>query len=240
MKTKQLNNEIEVIVNSLTKEQCNNADFMFNLIVLDESMAQYASEKLKNNKSFALKMVKLHGIHLGLLPYDLRQDKEIVLAAVKENGDALNFAGPSWQNNKEIVSIAIKTSPTAIQYAYPALQDDKELAIKAIEQDSDAFLHISSRLKNDLEVAMLAFKKYNELHDNLLFFNAGPDIKNNIDIAYFAVRINEINANFIGEDLKAQIGNNNALQYLGAILLSRDLDNILESNTLGNAKRRKI
>ena len=68
---------------------------------------------LVKSKSFALKLVAVNGLTLGLFDQSVKADKDVVLAAVRQNGLALGVAGVC---NSEIVMAAIENNLKAVGY----------------------------------------------------------------------------------------------------------------------------
>ncbi|HAR99709.1 MAG: hypothetical protein US57_C0003G0015 [Candidatus Moranbacteria bacterium GW2011_GWC2_37_73] len=85
-----------------------NKKLMLKLIISGTSQAPgLASEKVRNDKGYALEAVKRNGMALGYLPEEMQDDEDVVMAAVTTRGLALREASPRLQNNREIVAAAI-------------------------------------------------------------------------------------------------------------------------------------
>ena len=65
----------------------------------DEWALQYASEDLRNDRMFVMKIVQKDGRALYCASEDLRNDRQVVLAAVKQNGLALYYASEDLLND---------------------------------------------------------------------------------------------------------------------------------------------
>lgn len=87
---------------------------------------------LREDKEFVLNILKfiktdsLYGISSKL-----RRDKDFMLKAIKIKWDALGFAGYSLRNNRAFVSEAIKHNKTASMFATPQLKADPEILAAA-------------------------------------------------------------------------------------------------------------
>jgi hypothetical protein len=156
---------------------------MLKLIVSGSSQApSYASEKLRNNKSYALEAVKRNGMALGYLPEEMQDDEDVVMAAVTKRGLALRAASPRLLNNREIVAAAITSEDGdlgdiiyASDEAIESLLDEnnpanKDILLKAMNNKhvNDNYKRIASYNPNhpDYQGAQYEkiFKKYEHLH----------------------------------------------------------------------------
>lgn len=75
-----------------------------NTAVQNEGLVlQYASDRLKNNKSIVLNAVRKTGIALQFASANLKADKEVVLVAVKNDPYALSEASEDLKYDDDIL-----------------------------------------------------------------------------------------------------------------------------------------
>ena len=97
------------------------------------------SEDLKNDKEFAIRLIKNNGETLEFLSCQLQDDEELVMSAVKQNGGALKFASQRLKDNKEIVLQAVKDKGYTLQWASDRLKGNKEVVLEACKNSEVAY-----------------------------------------------------------------------------------------------------
>lgn len=108
-------------------------DLMLKLVVSGRSYApKLASEKLRNDKQFAIEAVKRNGRALHCFSETIRGDKEIVLVAVMQRGLSLEYASAELQDDEDVVMAAIKQDGT-LSYASERLRNNKLFIIESIK-----------------------------------------------------------------------------------------------------------
>lgn len=144
---------------------------------------KYASEKLKADKGWVLKMVQHCGLILEHVAPELQRNREIVLAAIKQNGEALKwakcfidrnlilsavksngralyYAGDLFKSDLKIVKTAIMQDGSAIRYADMKFKDDDKLGLLAVKKNGAALFYLSNRLKTSPQIILEAFKPH--------------------------------------------------------------------------------
>lgn len=107
---------------------------MLSLVVSGRSYApKQASERLRNDKEFALKAVERNGRALHCFSDELRDDEDVVLAAVKQRGMSLEYASERLRDNEDIVRAAVEQDGT-FEDASDRLRSRKDLLIEAIKR----------------------------------------------------------------------------------------------------------
>lgn len=136
----------------------------------------YIGDILPDNKTFALELVKINGLHLRTLRKRLRNDKDVVLAAVLNNPEAIEYArddacydedvmrvvaGQNYKppvSDREQVLKAVTNDPMAIT-DFSEFWDDREIMLIAVKGYGRLFVFCSDGLKDDDEVFLTAVVK---------------------------------------------------------------------------------
>src|SRR4030043_2044748 len=64
---------------------------------------EYASFKIRNNKSMVLKSIRLRASELKYASPKLKNNRDIILEAVRKSGKSLKYASENLKNDREIV-----------------------------------------------------------------------------------------------------------------------------------------
>nr|WP_317280577.1 DUF4116 domain-containing protein [uncultured Fusobacterium sp.] len=179
-----------------------------------------ASEKLKNDKEFALFMIeksprvanynisdelykdkeilKTLGpkINCDRLTEEQLKDKEIALLLVKETEIMLDKLPIETRYDREVVLEAVKTHGNNLQYALP-FESDREIVLEAVKNNGMAIEFASKRFTKDKEIMLEAVKE----NGNSLKF-ASPELKNNKELVLEAVKQNGNSLKYVSETLK--------------------------------------
>ena len=129
------------------------------LLEYDYDAMQYASERLKNSRKFALKAMQKQPYSINYLEV-FQDDPEFLEIALKA-GYGLKYATKEQKINKALVMKVIAINSHALEYADELLRDDKELVSFAIKSGSYGYEldYASGRLKKDKELVLQAIKK---------------------------------------------------------------------------------
>ncbi len=119
-----------------------------------ESVAKYASEKLRNSKKFAKLVLAWNGEEIQYFSEEIKNDQRFVELAV-ENGAPI-----SKSTNKDALLAAVKKSPHFLDDKNELL-NDKEFILKVAEFYGDVYKVIPNILKFDKDF-MLGLIKYNK------------------------------------------------------------------------------
>jgi hypothetical protein len=128
---------------------------------------EYASKRLLNEKSMALKAVQSDGSSLCVLSENFQNDKEIVLAAVKNAGYVLMYASDTLKNDKQIVMQAIQQDSYNFAYAGDSLQQDKEFVLTILKYGCS----VNGILLEDAEIQWMSKKYFAIIQSVHLTFN---------------------------------------------------------------------
>ena len=159
-------------------------ELMLGLVISGNSYApQQASERLRNDKDYALGAVQRNGMALGYLSEAMRDNEDVVMAAVKKRGLALSAASPRLRNNREVV-VATITSRTGDGGDFNQITDASDEVIESLLDENNpankdilqAALHnersneiYAERVRMDPQLKGVhqyeeVFKKYEHLH----------------------------------------------------------------------------
>ena len=76
----------------------------------------YASDECKNDKDFALAVVKENGNNVKYMSDDLKNDKDVALAAVSQNGNSVRYLSKEMRSDKDVAKAAITQNEGASRY----------------------------------------------------------------------------------------------------------------------------
>ena len=92
---------------------------------------KFASKEIKNNYNLALKVVKLKGYVLKLLPYEFRNNFNIVMEAITNNSNSfiLFYASPELKDNYLIIKEAVKINGFRLKFSSNNLKKNSEICL---------------------------------------------------------------------------------------------------------------
>ena len=157
----------------------------------------FASERLRSNRDFVLKVSKVSPCIIEFISKELCQDREIIMNAVSFNGYLLKHASEQLKSDREIVEKAISSEPTSLGFASEHLMHDLELFTKAVA--TKLTQHLSSQKEMMEKIDDSTFVKSIENESLLLLF---PDsVKRNRKHAIKAVSNSMNNIGYVPYDL---------------------------------------
>lgn len=85
----------------------------------------YASEELRNDKEFAIQIIRMGAAILGVCPDSLKDDKDVVLESVKvkDNETIVRFASARLRNDLDVALEVVKNNPESLQYLSKEVQE---------------------------------------------------------------------------------------------------------------------
>ena len=144
---------------------------------------RYASDRLKNDKSFFEEACRLNGAVLAYAQQEWLEDLDLVFEVFKTSPRAFRsyvarmHLDVTQQENRNFILKALKINGLILE-ELGGLKDDKFIVITAILQNPEAFRFASSRLKNDIDIARLvARRSLSPLESRLEFFSQDEEIK---------------------------------------------------------------
>ena len=143
-----------------SKKLCDDEEVIELAVSKDKSNIFSASDRLKNNKNFMLKLYKLYNISLHYCASSLQDDEEIVLLECKQNYYYFNSASNRLKNDKKFVTKILEQYPECYQFISDELKDDKELAYQSINLNKWNYTYMSKNLKSIEELANIFINEY--------------------------------------------------------------------------------
>ena len=138
------------------KEWLDSRDFILEAMKKDESILEYVSENLKNDKELILAAVSNNGGALQYASDKCKDDKELVLAALSTDGSALEYASERLKEDREVVLAAVSNNGNAIEYAPDTFKADKDIVSAAVLNEGCSLEYVSEEFKNNKSIVMLA------------------------------------------------------------------------------------
>jgi len=126
---------------------------------------QFASKRLKSDKSFVLEVVKQKPQQWCHASEALKNDKQILLEACKHCERVLERTTGAIRNDREIVLESVKHFGGDLMFASTELRNDREIVMAAVKSDGLALQYASIPLRNDSELIMES--KQGEYYESL-------------------------------------------------------------------------
>lgn len=162
-----------------------------------ESQMEYASDRLKGDKAFALRCLGESGWAYRYLKPELQNDRDIARAFFSINGTLLRQS--PFVNDKEMVEIAIKTKASSIYFASEELKKDRDLAKLALSLDG-LVLHYLTNFQNDEELVRLAY-----MNDLRALNSASEDLRNDRQFMLEAFKYNPETLESVADNLREDL-----------------------------------
>jgi hypothetical protein len=165
-----------------TDEMKDNDDTVYTICCECGDAFVHASNRLKNDKLFVLKLTKTPRGSCGILHArkDMLKDKTIIEQILRINGNMLDYFSDEVKNDYYYVSLAINNDPRSLQYASERLRSDKKL-INTIFHEfvkyGGYFQYISDELKKDKQYIIHLINNGIDVYHYL-----SPDMKIDEDI----------------------------------------------------------
>jgi len=166
---------------------------------LDELSKNEEYKKLYNDEEFLLKAVKVNGImlkYLIRLNKDYAMDKNIILKALETNDEPFKYISLFLQDNRDFVLLALEVNPRIFYYLSDDFKNDRGLVIELMKKNknnwifSSIFPYIGEELRDDEHIILYSFLQTNW---TVSMENAGPTIKNKIEIFYKIINFKKDN-----------------------------------------------
>lgn len=189
-----------VLKSDEAKLSLSDRDTVLASLSINEKVFEFASEELKSDKEFVIRVFKeVKSINGGALQYasqKLKADKEVVMAAVSNNGGALKYASMELKADKEVVMAAKDTQ--AINYASEELKSDREFVIQVVLANGTTLRYASDDLKADKEVVTAAVSQKGSALEY-----ASDDLKADKEVVMAAVSHEGSALEYASDELKA-------------------------------------
>ncbi|EFC37274.1 hypothetical protein NAEGRDRAFT_59807 [Naegleria gruberi] len=122
----------------------------------DLAALMFASERLRNDTSFIMKMFRKIAQDSSM---DHMSEREIAMHMVKMNGLSLQFLNEEYRDDFEIVTCALNNHCHSLAYASERIRSDRDFMKKAIEKYSVVYSYASDDLRNnDVELALISIR----------------------------------------------------------------------------------
>lgn len=143
----------------------------------------FVSERLKNDRDFVLRAIKLKPDILPFLSPQLQNDELVIAEAVKHDNSVLQFIAdkyrqnpdflrtmvtksnwgliyaPELRNDREYILNLAKDGVTVLEYLPNKFRSDRELVLAAVHASSYEFGYASQALQNDREIIVAALMR---------------------------------------------------------------------------------
>ncbi len=190
-----------------SKRLKNNKEIMLIVFKKDPDQIKYstlqfknATQQLRNNKQFILKLVSIDGDTLDYASKHLKKDRQVVLAAIKQYIYALRFADKSFKKDRETISLAVTKEGRTLQFADDSLKNDKQIVMAAIKQDGYALKYASKALRADRDMVLEAVKNN---QNGYSLENTSKALRADREVVLEAVKNNPDVLNYTSKALKA-------------------------------------
>ena len=200
-------------------------DFFMKAVQLHGGSLQYASEKIKSDKTVVLESIKVNDVKSGLAnesfiiyaSENLLNDRSFVIEAVAVNGKIYKFLKKEFKNDIEIINKSIENDPTVYEYLDNIYKSNFEIAKRAISLNPYKLSYAPDDIKNNKEIIICAVEKY---PDSIKY--ASDSLKSDFEIAKLVVMPNK----------NHPYGRPRAIQYISSDILLDDLyfSELLEIN----------
>jgi len=175
----------------------NSEHHLLGLIPFNANFFAHASEELKDNKEFILKLIKENPWLLARLNDTLRHDKDILKAALNAFGGKQVFQ--DFEKNESLIFEALTSKRTVqvLQYANDSLCHNPKLILMAVTANGWALQYASAELRNDPAIVLAAIKSV-----PWAYVYASQELKQRRDFQEKAVETNGLTLPYMCEELK--------------------------------------
>jgi len=149
---------------------------------INGSILKYASEELKKNEEFILKIIKFVDHGLMYISEELKENEEFILKAINININVLSFVSKELMKNVDFVSRVVSIYGSALRYASEELRDNKYVVSIAVANNGSTLLYASKNLQDDKEVVLIAVANY-----GLALSYASKNLQDDKDVVLIAV-----------------------------------------------------
>lgn len=121
-------------------------------------VVKYFSDELKNDKEFALQILKINGYGIQYLSDELKNDSQVALVAFHKDNYSLSYVSNELKNTYEFMIECIKINPFMLQYASNELKNNYEMIKCSVSINGCTLQFTSNELKNKYDIALIAVK----------------------------------------------------------------------------------
>lgn len=132
-----------------------NADVVQLAVFYDPEAMQFASDRLKSDKTMAMFMAKLYRVDgLKYMHPWLKNDEQLALKLLKMNGYALKYLSDRIKDSRSFVNEALQTSPSLFFELPTKNKNDLTLAEIACERDYHCYKAVTKKIKENKPLAL--------------------------------------------------------------------------------------
>jgi hypothetical protein len=214
------------------------------LVVLDlfnDDLFEFASDRLKKDKKFINKCIDEHN-HINIVEFideKFRDDKKFMTKCVNIAGYIIRAASDRLKNDKNLCLEAVADDANAYLVISEEMMKDKDVLFKAMEERGDYFA-FHPEIKTNKELLIQAFSTAFDRQSRNLLERTSEELKNDEEVALAAVKCYAENFYYLGEELKAKIGNNNPLASLEKMVAYNKLNFNLPNEEKAKKPKAKI
>jgi hypothetical protein len=158
---------------------------MLELIKKNAYNLKFASNALKENKLFVMESIKQDSNSLRYVSDALKGDRDILLEAIKKNGYALGYASDLLKNDPKIVYEAVKVIGNSLRYASKELRANEEFMFEVSTIFGGSLKHASPEINKVKKIVMAAVREFGGALEY-----ANEDLKNDEDVVMEAITHN--------------------------------------------------
>lgn len=201
------------------------------IFLFNESLFEYVSPKLQNDREFILEMVDKNCSILEYAPKKYHDDDEIMNKAINIMGYMVRVASDRLRNDKDFCLKAVKSQADAFSVLPAKMKEDKDLLMAAMSQRGE-FLMYSPLVKTDKQLLIQAFSNAFPPQSRHLLSVTSEEFRNDPEVALAAINCTPDNLYNIGKQLREEIGDNDPVAYL-----SKDVN--IENTTPEKVSKKK-
>lgn len=130
-------------------------DEKFVLMAVDSktSAIRHASDRLLNDRTFMLSVMKEHGFALQYAPTSFVYDPDVALVAVTDCAEAVQFLPDTLLEDRAFVLKCVASNGRALAYLPTVYRNDTEVVMTAVASPTYVFPHASAALRDDRDLA---------------------------------------------------------------------------------------
>jgi hypothetical protein len=116
----------------------------------DYSCLRHASKRLKRNRKFLKKVMKVCGgriFQFGILPEDVQSDSSLVIHGLRKNGMLLQYMHPTIQNDRRCVLAAVNETGFALRIVLHKYRTDLDVVVAAVTETKQALKFVPGDLR---------------------------------------------------------------------------------------------
>jgi hypothetical protein len=208
-----------------------------------EDIFQYASDRLKNDRKFIESCLDKNIVTIMEFVADKFKDDDVLMfKAVSVNASMIEVASDRLKADKNLCLIAMSDKGSgghAYHHISEELKKDKDIILKLVETRGDFFAYCEE-VKTDKELLIKAFSTAFDQQSRNLLENTSEEFKNDKQVALAAIKCFPDNIYYIGEKLKAEIGNFEPYTYLSKIDLYNEITDEVANNTSSSKRKMKM